>query len=504
MRILFALIATLVVTTGALPSAAQQEAERPSATSAIEQTLVDVIARVEPSVVAVLRKPPNQPTPADVRAGDVFLDLRQQEANATPAVVASGVIIDRAGFILTQYLAVREGDEHFITTIEGKQHAVKIVAADPRSSLAMLQVVSNTTELAPQQENANAETGSFPAVRIGDAEKLQKGQFVVAIGNPFAIETDGQPTASLGIISNFARKAPPQTNFNSAPGPLKDFRTTIHHLGTLIQTDAKLGWSAGGGALVNLRGELVGLTTTAAVIAGHEQPAGYAIPMNATVRRAIETLKQGREVEYGMLGVGFGAMPFAADANSRPPLQATQVYPSSPAARAGLRIGDVITHIADRPVQDVDEVQLAISSFPPGTMATVAYKRDGRPASAQVKLAKLAVSGKVIATSREPAWRGMRVADATTLESPALANAIASGAFDQDGCVLVTEVEPDSIAWRAGVRPGMFVSHVSGKRVSTPEEFHEAVKKLDNDFDLRFTVPLSSEPKEEDTKEKED
>src|SRR5258705_9237173 len=148
----------------------------------------------------------------------------------------------------------------------------------------------------------NIAPDSFPTIRLGDAATLHKGQFVVAIGNPYAIQTDGQPTASWGIITNLARKAPSGTNLNDAPGPADDYRTTLHHLGTLIQTDAKLGFTAAGGALLNLRGELIGLTTTAATIAGHEQPAGYAIPINAATRRIIETLKQGREVEYGMFG----------------------------------------------------------------------------------------------------------------------------------------------------------------------------------------------------------
>jgi serine protease Do len=185
---------------------------------------------------------------------------------------------------------------------------------------------------------------------LGDAAKLRKGQFVIAIGNPYAVATDGQPTASWGIVTNLARKAPPNFNFNDAPGPLGDYRTTLHHLGTLIQTDARLGWSAGGGALVNLHGELVGLTTTAATIAGHEQPAGYAIPINATFRRIIDELKAGREIEYGMLGVSFNTR-LESTANSPSEVAIADVFPGSPADRAGLVRGDVVTHIGDTRVK---------------------------------------------------------------------------------------------------------------------------------------------------------
>ena len=492
-----------IFTLSAHPTIAQQPAERDNATAvaAIEQSLVEAIARAEPSIVAISRTSPRQPTPAEQHVGDVFGELRPSAAES--AVVASGVIIDRAGLVLTQYLAVRDGDDHAITTIEGKTYPAKIRAADPRSGLAILAISPTAGTLQRAGGESGANPGSFTPIKIANAETLRKGQFVIAIGNPFSIESDGQPTASLGIITNLARKAPAGTNFNDAPGPYKDFRTTIHHLGTLLQTDAKLGWSAGGGALVNLRGELVGITSTAAVIAGHEQPAGYAIPMSSTIRRIIDALKQGREVEYGMLGVGFGPTPIASDSASRSPfgpelmaagrLSATQVYPNTPAARGGLKIGDVITHIADQPVDDIDDVQLAISEQQPGATTTIGYERDGQPATANVTLAKLAVSGKTIATVRPEAWRGMRIDYATTLDALALTEAIKTGAYDEQGCVLVSEVEPESIAWRAGVRPGMFVSHVAGKRVASPDEFRAAVRNLGEKLDLKFTTPLSPE-----------
>ena len=167
-----------------------------------------------------------------------------------------------------------------VTTIDRTTYRATIRAADPHSGLAVLAIdhAAGPLQRAGSHEH-NSAPGNFPAIRLGDAESLRKGQFVVAIGNPYAIQTDGQPTASWGIVTNFGRKAPIGTNLNDAPGPDGDYRTTLHHLGTLIQTDAKLGFNAAGGALINLRGELVGLTTTAATIAGHEQPAGYAIPM---------------------------------------------------------------------------------------------------------------------------------------------------------------------------------------------------------------------------------
>ena len=486
---------TLVAATAATAVYGQSAAVRdaPAAVADMERTLVDLIGRTEPSVVAISRAAPRQSAPAVQRHDDAFAEFRGRAAMENAAsIVGAGVIIDPDGSVLTQYLAVREGDEHTVSTMDGTRYRAAIRGADPRSGLAVLKIDATAGGRPQRDESPGTGPGSFPAIPLGDASTLRKGQFVVALGNPYAIASDGQPTASWGTITNLARKAPAGTNFNDAPGPNNDHRTTLHHLGTLIQTDARLGWNAGGGAVVNLRGELIGVTTTAATIAGHEQPAGYAIPINAVMRRIIETLRQGREVEYGMLGVGFGQAVVDAAPQGSTPLRISQVYPGGPAARGGLMPGDMITRVGTSRVDNIDAVQLAISAMPPQTTTTIEYERGGRTASATVTLAKLAVAGKQIAAQRPDAWRGIRVDYATALNAVQLAQAISSGAYDEGGCVLVTEVEPQSAAWRAGVRPGMFISHVGGRRVATPQEFRAAARNVPADrLDVRLTQPAT-------------
>jgi S1-C subfamily serine protease len=127
-------------------------------------------------------------------------------------------------------------------------------------------------------------------------------------------------------------------------------------------------------------------------------------------------------------------------------------------------------------------------------VVAVDYLRSGRPATANVTLAKLAVAGKKIASIRPDAWRGLRVDYATALEASELAQAFSGGAVDPEGCVLVTDVEEKSAAWNAGVRKGMFISHVGGKRVTTPAEFETAAKTVGEEFDVRLTQPVVGEP----------
>lgn len=476
---------------------------------AFQDSVVQAIERVEPSVVAISRKAaaPGDLEQQDRRPGagdptqagnaassqglagaDPFQQFRQEHQQPQPFVSGAGVVIDRAGFILTQYLVVKPGEEHFITTTAGETYPAKIVAADPRSSLAVLQV-----------QVAGAEPPAFKPIELGKAEDLKKGATVVVVGNPYSIQKDGEATASYGTITNLAGSAPPLENLNDAPvtdrSDAEKYRSTLHHFGSLIQTDARLGWSASGGAMVTLDGQLVGLTTTVATIAGHEKPAGYAIPINKTIRRVISDLKDGREVEYGLLGIRFdqNAMQLLSDGSSGVAVGA--VIPGSAADRAGLRQSDVIAEIDGQPIDSPDRLQLEVGSLSPGAEAPLIFERNGQRQTTEVRLDKIYVVGKKVITNRPAAWQGVHVDYATALARPDLTDS--QDMIDPQGCVVVAEVEPGSVSWQHGVRPGMFISHVSGQRVSTPEEFRRAVREANGKVKLRFTPgagPLEAQP----------
>lgn len=434
---------------------------------ALEAALVDAIATAERSVVSIARvsrvtedeeRQDRFDRPGIFGRGRMQMDPpKATDLDFVPNEFATGVVIDASGLILTNYHVVDEESDHYVTTVDRKVFATSILAADPRSDLAVLKV-----------EDA-VRKGDFVPIKFGDASRLRKGQFVISLGNPYAIARDGQASASWGIISNLQRKEAPGPE-ESDTFPRGKAKNRLQHFGTLIQTDARLNLGTSGGALLNLHGEMVGLTTSLAALAGFEQSAGYAIPVDETFQRILEQLRNGREVEYGLLGILPENLRVEERRLGEQGVRVNGVGMGSPADRAGIHAQDVITSIGGKPIFDADGLMLQVGRLAPATEAIVAIERNGQTLQKRVVLAKIGVRGKKIITSRPPAWRGMWVDYAT-----------ASEAYMQQrdnwlgGAVLVSDVEQDSLAWKAGLRPGMMISHVATTRTETPEAFHQEV-----------------------------
>jgi S1-C subfamily serine protease len=455
-------ITTLVLLGGASAGASAQGISGRAAAAAIENVLVAVIAGAEKSVVAIARVRKERP-------GETFSFEFRPDAFDRPTVAAAspqptdpdfipneygtGVVVGRRGLILTAYHVLGEDSDYYVRTHDRKVYRAWIKGADPRSDLAVLAV--DAVDLLP--------------IRFGDASNLKKGRIVIALGNPYAIARDGQVSASWGMVANLSRKAPPAPDETDSTG-----KRTLHHFGTLIQTDAKLNLGTSGGPLLNLDGEMVGLCVSLAATAGHDTAAGYAIPVDQTFRRVVDTLKTGREVEYGFLGI--------QPANLRPQeilagmhgIRVDRVVPGTPAARpGGLKPDDIITAVAGRPIHEADSLVLEVGKLPVESVARLNVIREGRRRTLDVTLAKYPVRGRKIVTMPAPAWRGMRI-DYPTATVDADDRARSRLMFYDDG-VIVTDVEPETAAWEAGLRRGMRVSHVGRTPVRTPRQFWATV-----------------------------
>ena len=468
LALIAAVVGPSMVSPAMISPAVSQQITGLQAAAAMEDVLVQAIAQAERSVVALARVRRHDNDHLDLTP-NAFNQLRSSQrpgdADFIPNEYATGLVVDASGLILTAYHVLREDSDYWVTTADRKTYQVKrIRGADPRSDLAVLEI--EATDLVP--------------IKFGDATKLKKGQIVIALGNPHAIARDGQVSASWGIVSNLGRKDVP-----SIPEPEgATTKPTLHQYGMLIQTDAKLNLGTSGGALLNLRGEMVGMTVALSASLGFEQSAGFALPVDELFLRALKTLKQGREVEYGLLGV---SLPQPGDLKSSQGVQVKGVVDGTPADRSRLRPGDVITHVNQQEIHDSDALMLNVGKLPADGSVQLTVQRDGKTMVVTVdELTKYWVSGKKIVTTLSPAWRGIRIDYVTASRDFQFLSL--QRRLDPQGAVLVTEVEENSPAWNEGLRPDMMISHVAGNRVATPKQFHQEVAGKNSPVKLRLNL----------------
>jgi len=462
---------------------------------ALERVFIDVIKRVEPSVVSIARVRQvanlNQFNPFDIRADGRGEFDRPETPDFVPNEFGAGIVVaplpgSDSRFILTNYHVVRGGpaagtalktedSQIYVRFGDRRGYYARILAADPHSDLAVLSIDYGALGIKP------IDLKPIPLRR--DASPLQKGQLVLSLGNPYAIARDGAASASFGMIGNVSRRpAPvrPRDIIGTAPG------RTIHEFGTLLQVDTRMDLGTSGGALVNLRGELIGISTSLAAVEGYEKSVGFAIPIDEFSRRIIDTLCRGYEVEYGFLGLTpHTVFPdqlrrYGGNFRQASAVRVYSVIPNSPAANAQVQADDVILDIEGKPLLDQYDLMRYIGMYGPD--ATVRLKiwrpREGHELTLAAKLGKWPVvdDDAIIATSqRYPPWRGI------TVDYPTGRSKYFGWPFQFKDAVLVTNVAARSPAQAAGLTEGDFIVNVNGTPVRTPAEFYDAVKRFDGD-----------------------
>lgn len=452
----FALLAFVVRTPA---SANADESSALATATALEKVLADAIARGEKSVVAIAIFRSGGLADGNLILGRQRFRVENKKSvpplDAIPDSFATGVVVDRAGLILTNQHILRGKPEETRIFIRQAHRPfwdeVTVKAADPYSDLAILEFV-----------NAEIQELKLQPIVFGDAKNLRKGQLVITLGNPYAIARDGQVSAGWGMVSNLRRRLPPQFG-----KPAADAKPTLHHFGTLIQTDAKLNLGTSGGPLLNLQGEMIGLNTSLAALSGYEQSAGYAIAVDTFFKRTVKLLSQGREVEYGFLGIGPEQLPERNRRQGDRGVRVGRVIRGAPAWGL-LRSGDVVTHIEGDEIVTLADLMLLIGRQPAGVPIELTIRRQGQEINLSVELTKNRVVGDKVITNRPAAWRGLHVEYPAAMRSLQFATQIPSR------CVVVREVEPQSPAANAGLQPGMQINRVGDLPVRTPREFAKA------------------------------
>lgn len=385
------------------------------------------------------------------------LDLKSPRN--VPEAYGSGVVVSKDGQILTNAHVVDKATKIYVRLPGGGGSYANIHALDPRSDLAILTLIDAPRNLHP--------------VVFGDGDAVKKGQFVVAISNPYSLGfVDGSPSASQGMVSNLRRRLPGYTS------ETQRHELSLHHFGTLIQSDVRLQAGCSGGALFDLEGKMIGLISAQAALTGLDSPGGFALPMSRGLKRVISMLQEGKEVEYGFLGVQF-SLQQRSDVKV-PHLD--HVIPGSPASRGGLKSGDYIYEVDGKSVHSHDDLFLALGLHLAGEKVKIIRSAgfNGIKKTVEVTLGKFYLPRQMIASDRPKPRAGLRVDYPTTVVQgywPS-SKAIPRG-------VRVREVVKKSSADRATLQENDVILSVNGRSVVTPDEFYEAMDRANGSARLR-------------------
>jgi serine protease Do len=366
--------------------------------------------------------------------------------------VGSGVIVTKDGYILTNNHVVENADEVKVQlTPSGDEFTAKVVGTDPKTDIAVLKI--------------DARDQSFPALTAANSEKLEVGDVVLAVGNPFGI---GQ-TVTMGIVSATGRA--------TLGLEYEDF----------IQTDAAINVGNSGGALVDAQGRLVGINTAILSRTGGNNGIGFAVPVNLA-RYVMENIIENGRVIRGYMGVNIQDIsPGLAEKfelKEREGALVAEVTPDSPAEDAGLKNGDVILEFDGKEVRDSRNLKLQVAQTGPNKEVPVKVSRDGKIKELTVKLKEFPQDKELARKSPGESQSG-DVTDGITVDD---LTAAARQQFNIPSHVkgaLVVDVEPGSPGAEAGLRPGDVIQEVNRKPVKNSEEAVALSENLKDDALLR-------------------
>jgi serine protease Do len=367
---------------------------------------------------------------------DQFFGRRPQEQRARS--LGSGVIVSRDGVVLTNNHVVDHAEEIRVTLHDGTTLQAKTAGTDPKSDLAVLKLTGELHKLQP--------------LRLGDSAKLRLGEVVLAIGNPFGV---GQ-TVTMGIVSALGRASVGIVDY-------EDF----------IQTDAAINPGNSGGALVNMRGELVGINTAILSRSGGYQGIGFAIP-TAMARPIMESLLKRGRVVRGWLGVEIqGLTEELAKMLGIPGTKGVlvaDVQSDSPAAKAGIRRGDVIIEIDGKPTRSVARLRNTVAAAGSGTKVKLKLLREGKARTLEITLGVLPGDQVARLDSSQGVLGGLTVEPLTDATRRRL------GLPRQLTGVLVTEVKRGSAADGAGLHKGDVLIQINRQAIKDAYQFSRIYK----------------------------
>ncbi len=419
--------------------------------AAFPQTFADVAEAALPSVVSIY-------TEHERVVADPFeYFFGDHSGPREEGGLGSGVIMDDAGHILTNYHVIKGASRIRVQFHDGREFGAAVIGTDPPTDLAVIRVTHVPAEGREDARAAAREVAAYPAIPAGDSDKLRVGEWVIAVGSPYGLSH----TVTTGIISAKGRH-----------------NTGINSYENFLQTDAAINPGNSGGALLNLRGELVGINTAIFSRSGGYQGIGFAIPANMA-RKVYEDLIRDGEVTRGWLGVSIQPLdPVLADAlgvTARSGALVSGVIAGSPAVKAGLQRGDVITRIDDKIIPDPNVLLNHIAVLKPGAWVEIEVNRRGKVLDFKARIARRVEAGPVAGHLRSDG-NPLAVLRGLGLE-PLTSAARRDYRLEPDVTgVLVTGVGPGSRAEEAGLREGDVIVEINRVKVRAPADVQAAVR----------------------------
>lgn len=351
--------------------------------------------------------------------------------------LGSGVIVTSDGYIITNNHVVEGADELSVALPDKRTFKAKAIGTDPKTDVAVIKI----------------DASHLPVLPWGDASQLEVGEMVLAVGNPFGLSQ----TVTMGIISAIGRA-------NVGIVDYEDF----------IQTDAAINPGNSGGALVNLKGELIGINTAIFSRSGGYMGIGFAIP-STMAKSVMQSLIKHGKVIRGWLGVSIQdvtpdlAKEFGAAENIG--ALVGDVMEDSPASKAKLERGDIITAYNGVAVRDSNHLRGLVAETPPGTTAHLSVLRDKKPVDLTITIGEL--PKELARASRDGSGKGEHALTGLTVE-----NARQSGRSKASSGVVVTDIDSESPAERAGLQKGDIIHEINRKPVKDVKDFERLTSQL--------------------------
>jgi len=452
----------------AFPVPGKAQTQPPSVLQQLDEAFVQVAQKVTPAVVNISSTKKGAPSPSSDETAPFFKDFPFREffgdqfrmpfrgrpgPQEVPRRVAmgSGVIVSADGYILTNAHVVKDMDEIKVTLPDKRAFKAKLIGADPETDIAVVKI----------------EAKNLPTATLGNSDNLHVGEIVLAIGNPFGLNS----TVTSGIVSARGR-----TNVGIID--YEDF----------LQTDAAINPGNSGGPLVNIRGEVVGIATAIATRTGGYMGVGFAIPSNSAKLVMDELIKSGK-VTRGLLGVNIQDLDESlAKSFGKPDTNGalvSQVTKGSPAEKAGVKNGDIIVAFNGHPVTGASQLKNMVGLEKPGSTAKLTIFRDKKNTDVTVTIGERTPKALATASPGAPAGSSKELGIVLEPVSPDVAKKLNL----KEGVGLqVKQLDGAGLGAKMGIRSGDIILEIDGKPATGASEFNNELEQAKKNGIVRLMI----------------